>query len=767
MIRRVHSGLTIVLVTFALSACGGGGGSGGAGGGNATYSLSGFVTSAFDDAGIQGVAISLSGARTASTTTDISGRYSFSGLANGSYTVTPTLADAIFIPDNIQVMIAGANVSDGDLLALRRSNLGSGIEFLPQFFLSNEQLRVSLHVADGELIYTDSSGSPLKKQALDGSPAVALADRFESAENVVLHGGNTYWIAGGDLHRMSSGGVTTLLVDGLRSAEADVTSDIVVDNANAYWVDQAPTQNCSPPCNWVVQKVPLNGGAIVDLATADRRIASLAIDADSLFWEEESLEPLDPGCNCGSKILSVPKAGGSPVLLVDGSLNGNLPPVPPGFTPASWLPTGGIALSAGEIVFAVSGNSAYDLKSIPKVGGAIANLATVATPVAFATGTVIDITVAGGNILWLDIGNAELKSLPLAGGAVTSLAGGMVNPGGLAMNTTSAYWTESGAYSGCCLVMGAGSVRRIPLSGGSAATAVATLDNPGAIAADDTNIAWSEAWRIGRAPISGGVAVTAVSGITENMARIAISQSKVYILDGEYIKAVPLMGGNVEKVVGSAGTAITDFSVQGGDITADIDRIYWTTKDVAGAPVVRQLTLAGGGPVVIANEANFVNPQDCYWRIAVVDQAVYWSEGSMIHPVGCAIRKVPVDGGTVSTLVDQPFMVDFTVDDINVYFSEFENIGSIRRLSVNGGASLEVASDVYAWVMANDAENLYWLDLQGGSPGGMEKTAGPTDWVTIPIDVLMDPFLAFEAVLIDQTGFYISETQTGSIHRIY
>ena len=315
--------------------------------------------------------------------------------------------------------------------------------------------------------------------------------------------------------------------------------------------------------------------------------------------------------------------------------------------------------------------------------------------------------------------------------------------------------------------MGAGSVRRIPLSGGSAATAVATLDNPGAIAADDTNIAWSEAWRIGRAPISGGVAVTAVSGIAENMARIAISQSKVYILDGEYIKAVPLMGGNVEKVVGSAGTAITDFSVQGGDITADIDRIYWTTKDVAGAPVVRQLTLAGGGPVVIANEANFVNPQDCYWRIAVVDQAVYWSEGSMIHPVGCAIRKVPVDGGTVSTLVDQPFMVDFTVDDINVYFSEFENIGSIRRLSVNGGASSEVASDVYAWVMANDAENLYWLDLQGGSPGGMEKTAGPTDWVTIPIDVLIDPFLAFEAVLIDQTGFYISETQTGSIHRIY
>jgi hypothetical protein len=104
---------------------------------------------------------------------------------------------------------------------------------------------------------------------------------------------------------------------------------------------------------------------------------------------------------------------------------------------------------------------------------------------------------------------------------------------------------------------------------------------------------------------------------------------------------------------------------------------------------------------------------------------------------------------------------------MNVYFSELEDIGSIRKLSVNGGASSEFASNVDAWVMANDAENLYWLDLQLGSPAGMDKTAGPTDWVAIPFDLLVDPFLAFEAGLLDQTGFYFSETQTGSIYRIF
>lgn len=127
--------------------------------------------------------------------------------------------------------------------------------------------------------------------------------------------------------------------------------------------------------------------------------------------------------------------------------------------------------------------------------------------------------------------------------------------------------------------------------------------------------------------------------------------------------------------------------------------------------MVWQLSVAGGSPVLIANEAVFANPQDCYQRIAVADQAVYWSAGSQVHPVGCVIRRVPVNGGLVTTLVDQAFMADFTVDAVNVYFSEFET-GSVRRLPVGGGATSLVASNVFAWVMINDADNLYWLELQ-------------------------------------------------------
>jgi len=758
-----------LVVVGVLAACGGGGGGSGGGdggGGTVTYSLSGTVTSAFDESAIQGVAISLTGARTASTMTNTSGQYSFTGLANGTYTVTANLADAVFLPDSIPVTIAGSSVSDGDFFALRAELAASGIEFLPQFFSSSEQLRVSLRVADSQLVYTDSSGGQLKRQSLDGTPPVVLANRFDTAENVVLHGGSTYWIEGGNLHRMSPGGSATMLAEGLRGIGADVTTDIVVDDTHAYWVDEAPTQNCSPSCNWVIESVPLSGGPVVELATADRRIAALAIDADSLYWEEDSLEPLDPGCNCGSKILSIPKSGGSPTLLVDGSLNGNLPPVPPGFTPGSWQPTGGITLSADTVVFAASGNSTYEVWSVPKSGGNVTSLTIVNTPVGNARGAIVDLEVAGVNVVWLDIGNADVRSLPLSGGTAASLAGGLVTPGRLAVNSVSAYWSESGAYNGCCLTMGAGSVRKVSLSGGAVTAAVTNLDKPGAVSADDAGIVWAEDWRIGRAIGNGGPAATTVSGIGDNMPRIAITQSQVYVLDGEYIKAVPLAGGMIEKVSAAGNGAIDDFSWRPGDITADDNNVYWTMTDVAGSTAVRQLATPGGNAILIAGPGSPANPQDCYRRISVVGPTVYWSEGSMLHPVGCAIRTVPVDGGSAITLIDQEYMVDFTADDVNVYFSEFAT-NAIRKLPVGGGASSLVASDVYAWVLENDIDNLYWLDLQRANPGGMDKAAGPLDWVSLPIDLQMDPLLAFEGLLFDPTGFYVSETQSGSIYRIY
>ncbi|HEY5580364.1 MAG TPA: carboxypeptidase regulatory-like domain-containing protein [Rhodoferax sp.] len=100
--------LMAIFFSIALAACGGGGGSSTPA---ATYSISGTVT------GAANVTLALSGASTATATTDASGNYSFAGLANGSYTVTPTKTGFAFNPTSTAVSVSGANVTEKNSVA--------------------------------------------------------------------------------------------------------------------------------------------------------------------------------------------------------------------------------------------------------------------------------------------------------------------------------------------------------------------------------------------------------------------------------------------------------------------------------------------------------------------------------------------------------------------------------------------------------------------------------------------------------------------------
>jgi PKD repeat protein len=72
-----------------------------------TWSVSGTVTTG-TGVGIAGVTISTG---SASTTTNSSGAYTLGSLANGTYTLTPSLAGYTFSPSSSSVTISGANVS--------------------------------------------------------------------------------------------------------------------------------------------------------------------------------------------------------------------------------------------------------------------------------------------------------------------------------------------------------------------------------------------------------------------------------------------------------------------------------------------------------------------------------------------------------------------------------------------------------------------------------------------------------------------------------
>ncbi len=77
------------------------------------HSISGTVTGA----GVAGFTVMLAGASTGTTTTDEAGKFSFGGLSDGSYTVTPSLRGYTFTPSSQSVQVAGADQPGKDFAA--------------------------------------------------------------------------------------------------------------------------------------------------------------------------------------------------------------------------------------------------------------------------------------------------------------------------------------------------------------------------------------------------------------------------------------------------------------------------------------------------------------------------------------------------------------------------------------------------------------------------------------------------------------------------
>jgi hypothetical protein len=86
-----------------------------------TYSISGSVTAA--GTGKPGVSVALTGAISATTSTDSSGLYTFNGLTNGDYTVTPAITGYTCTPSFSKITVNGVKVSGVDFSATTSANI--------------------------------------------------------------------------------------------------------------------------------------------------------------------------------------------------------------------------------------------------------------------------------------------------------------------------------------------------------------------------------------------------------------------------------------------------------------------------------------------------------------------------------------------------------------------------------------------------------------------------------------------------------------------
>jgi hypothetical protein len=85
---------------------------------NSTVSLSGKVTDSSLEAGIAGVTMTLTGAHSVSIATGTDGTYSFTGIQNGQYTITPSKSGYSFSPQSIALTLDNSDITGQDFMGI-------------------------------------------------------------------------------------------------------------------------------------------------------------------------------------------------------------------------------------------------------------------------------------------------------------------------------------------------------------------------------------------------------------------------------------------------------------------------------------------------------------------------------------------------------------------------------------------------------------------------------------------------------------------------
>jgi hypothetical protein len=132
------------------------------------YSITGRVT--YNSTGLSGVAVALTGAGTANTTTDSSGNYSFTGLANGAYTITLSLTGYLFTPSNLSATVNNADVTGKNFTATLNS-----ITHPSSLVGTWNSLDTYTEDSDGEAPYTETGGGKINADGTIGNGEGAWA----------------------------------------------------------------------------------------------------------------------------------------------------------------------------------------------------------------------------------------------------------------------------------------------------------------------------------------------------------------------------------------------------------------------------------------------------------------------------------------------------------------------------------------------------------------------------------------------------------------
>lgn len=144
----------LALIGLMMAGCGGGGDKTAA-----THQISGTISSS--GVGVQGISVTLGGAGNADTVTDLNGNYSFNGLANGTYTVTPAWKGHSCTPKANAQTVSGANITDVNFTAKVSS---------PVIYVVDNQKRLgTVDMTSGNVVVIGDTGVVMTDIAFDSN----------------------------------------------------------------------------------------------------------------------------------------------------------------------------------------------------------------------------------------------------------------------------------------------------------------------------------------------------------------------------------------------------------------------------------------------------------------------------------------------------------------------------------------------------------------------------------------------------------------------
>jgi hypothetical protein len=305
-------------------------------------------------------------------------------------------------------------------------------------------------------------------------PAVAgsiLSSPDPNIGGLLLRGTTLYYTTGTEIMSVPlAGGAPTVLARTQRYAGA-----LVADDRALYWASYGTPFEDGVGHDGAISSMPLAGGPVTVLADHLDYPTALAIDDTSAYWSWTP-SPLSSTPPTEGQLLSVPKSGGAPVVLAKGLAYPRA-----------------VAVGGGSVVVASGSDPTVpggQLMRVSLVNGATEVLVTSDRHVSGLAidGTTVFFTESDSPTVDVSADDGRVRSVPLAGGAITTIAEGRLSPGSPVVVGDTLIWGEAGTMH--LLPGNDGSVTSVPKAGGTLTTLVSGITALGSFAVDAAHVVW-------------------------------------------------------------------------------------------------------------------------------------------------------------------------------------------------------------------------------------------------------------------------------------